>query len=562
MDDNGGRRSSLSEKRSDNAEGRKQELLDFAKKRLKDARPCISELEALLEALTPKVKSIQSTGLIPFIRDLKNDIEGIECIITDLLQMYPENSSGAGDQHVPEVMPDGEAHTTMQNLDAVWKRLEPRTTGAYHGSMRWQALKRCDSLVAVKHTFQGADRADRLSALSRHSPRTEHERQHLHRVLKVQGKTEVAIVDRGAQWIDFRWISVDRLARQMTDSGWAWGDYGLGDTVDKDEWEDAPFVKQVRRVVAAARLNRYEYKIPKVRLLLPNLSRGVDEDVDILLEQLTTMDPGVDLLVEDATSLFFTGPPPCLEDAIRNLVGNSLQVLTETLNLEHTVLVDLISDLTHLHLQPQLWHSRTTRDQIEEENKHPDGIMAPTLYPLLQARRLVCTYEAAEHFHEMLTTVGTPVERERGRLLVPIFSPERDEPEVDLRARFNALSERPLPDAVQFPVAILPSGVRWDVDLVQRFVEAEQLPPVALAIVRKNLLRSSRLSTYMHGWIEGIVTITSNKEINAHMKTWVEAGRQRDDERGPQLYCVQVTRNLLAKSARPPTGWVRPEPAT
>ncbi|ATY58538.1 hypothetical protein A9K55_003060 [Cordyceps militaris] len=534
---------------------RREKLIETATTHLNAARACIPELEALLAALTPKVKSVHATGLIPFVRDLKHDVQGIEAILQELRQLRSKKN---GDAAGPE--PDDDA--ARADLDAIWKRLEPRTTDAYHSSTRWQALRRCADLVAVKRTFQGSAPDLRRAAVLERGLQTDHEKVQLHRTIKEQAKTEVAVVDRGACWIDIRWISADRLARQMTDSGWSWGEYERGDIVSCDEWEDMPFVRQVRRVVAAARLNRHEYRIPAVRLVLPNLARGAHPDIDVLLDQLPRLDPGVDLVLEDASSDFCMRRPPPLADTIRDLVGTgSLQVpLTDTLNLEHTVLVDLISDLTHLRLTPQPWQSRTTRAQIEEENAHPDGVMAPILYPLLRGRRLVCTHEAAEHFHEMLTTVGTATERARGRLLVPYYAEELRaaySPAI-LRERFDALSERPLPADLQFPVEVLADDGRWDVDRVRSLVEDDGsgvLPPVALEIARRDLLKSSKLSTYMYGWRAGVVTVTSNKEVRAHMRTWVEAGRCSDDERGPMLYCVDVTRNLLAKSAVPPPGW-------
>ncbi|KAM3566209.1 hypothetical protein ARSEF4850_000799 [Beauveria asiatica] len=549
---------------------RRQKLIDFANTQLDAARPCIPELEALLAALAPRVKSVHATGLVTFVRHLTFDVRAIEAILQEpaLRQALPprqqhheEDEQGCTSPHA----------ISRANLDALWKRLEPRTTDAYHGATRWRALRRCADLVAVKRTFQGSVRETRRAAvLARSGPLADAaDKAQLHRAIREQAKTEVAVVDRGACWVDVRWINAERLARQMTDAGWSWGEYAAGDAVDADEWEDTPFVKQVRRVVVAARCNRHEYRIPRIRLVLPNLARGAQLDIDVLLEQLSRLDPGVDLVIEDAASLFLTQPAGSLDDAIRSLVGSgSLQVpLTDTLNLEHTVLVDLISDLTHFRLEPRAWHSRTTRAQIEEENARPDGVMAPLLYPLLQGRRLVCTHEAAEHFHEMLTTVGTQTEGARGRLLVPLppslhhaAAAERSAPSAatttTARARFNALSERPLPADVQFPVEVLPADERWDEDRVQRVVQDGTLPRVALDIARRGRLKSSKLSTYMHGWLEGVVTLTSNKEIRAHMRTWVEGGRTNDAERGPMVYCVEVTRNLLAKSAVPPPGWL------
>ncbi|OAA70390.1 hypothetical protein ISF_02364 [Cordyceps fumosorosea ARSEF 2679] len=551
---------------------RREELVKFATNCLDAARPCIPELEALLDAFTgAQVTYIRETGLITWLRDLRHNVQAVEATIQKLKQppQHRLHNEPGGNGRSEKVASNNSADTdggevvTKADLDAIWKRLEPRTTDLSHTTSRWQVLRRCASLVTVKRTFQGVPREVRRAAVLKRGPQTGHEKMMLDRLIKEQAKAEVTIVDRGACWIDVRWISTNRLARQMTDSGWSWGEYQSGDIVDRDEWEDAPFVKQVRRVVAAARCNRHEYRFPTIRLVLPNLTRGKNADIDVLLEQLPRIDPSVNLVVEDAASNFLSQPAPPLADTIRALVGSgSLQVpLTDTINLEHTVLVDLISDLTHLRLEPQPWQSRSTRAQIEEENAHADGVMAPVLYPLLQGRRLVCTHEAANHFHAMLTTVGTATERERGRLLVPDYGDgaagsSSSPATAVLRARFDALSVRPLPADIQFPVEVLAADEPWNEDQVRRLVEQDGvLPPVALEITRCGVLRSSRFSTYMHGWRADIVTVTSNKEIRPHMRSWVEAARTHDDERGPQLYCVDVTRNLLAKGAQPPPGW-------
>ena len=82
-----------------------------------------------------------------------------------------------------------------------------------------------------------------------------------------------------------------------------------------------------------------------------------------------------------------------------------------------------------------------------------------------------------------------------------------------------------------------------------------KLPRLALDVVRCGDWKGSKQSIYMHGWMENIVTLTSNKEVRGQIRTWIEANRREGDEdevTGPRICSLDVTRNLLAKSAKPP----------
>ncbi|KAK3177545.1 hypothetical protein K4F52_009687 [Lecanicillium sp. MT-2017a] len=535
-------------------EQRQFQMLATASRHLAAGTAIIPELEALVAAIEPTTKSLSATGLPSAIRDLNTDLATLRWLVDELSPSPPVTLPSA-------------------TLDRLAKKLEVGTVVAQVVA-RWAVVKRCRGFVALKRTFQSTSREDRQRIVAQKieagasnsgangtnigsGGRRGVEKGEMHRTLREQAKAEVIVVGRGAEWVDVRWITAERLAGQMADCGWAWGDYEPGDGVDAGEWADMPFAKQVRRVIAAARLNRHEYRIPRVHLVLPNLSRGANEDIDVLLEQLALVDGGVPVTVSDATSPFLTTPPSAADitTTIASMVPDDMDLLTPTLNMEHTILVDLISDLTHVRLAPQPWHSRTTREQIAEENRHPHGVMARRLYPMLRGRRLVCTHEAAAHFHEMLATVGTPSEKERGTLLVPLSEPESCTSHGTLRTRFQALSAHALPEDVQFPVEILPAEPAWDLDTVRSAVDEGTLPAVAWAVAQGGRLKSSRFSTFMYGWAAQVATLTSNKEIRAHLKTWVEEGRTADDETGPQVRCVDITRNLLAKSATPPEGW-------
>lgn len=498
-------------------------MLDTANSSLALSRSYLPEVESFLARIGDRAKTPQLTGLPTFVRDVARTQQSLQSVVAEL-------SPTSLDE---------------ETLKKIGRKVEAYSIGISHGAVHWDVLKRCRSFVAINQAFQGSAKDARKKEVKQLAL-SSREKQMLHRTMKEQGKIEVDVVEGGREWVDIKTLHEDRLARQMTDSGWSWGDNEVGGDIDVQEWEDIPLAKQIRRLVAAAKVNRHEYRIPRVRVVLPNISRG-NKDVHALLDRLSHVDSAVQVIIEDRDSAFLRPPPP-LDVAIENLLGDEFEGLTQTLNMDHTILVDLISDLTHVRLQPQPWQADTTRRQIEEEARH-GGLMVRALYPILDGRTLVCTKEAAEHLHEVLSTVGTSTERERGRLLVPFDDESRRMPPAAVRARFQSLSVHPVPPSVQIPVSVI--AEEWTGLSMQRAVREGRLPRVALDVARCGGFKGSKLSIYMHGWAAGLATVTSNKEVRGQIRTWVEANRRGEDELGPRIWRVNVTRNLLASSATP-----------
>ncbi|KND91652.1 hypothetical protein TOPH_03686 [Tolypocladium ophioglossoides CBS 100239] len=515
--------STLSTRSPQGDAARQEAMLDTADKSLALAQSCLPEIESFLARIVGRTKTPQLTGLPTFVRDVARTQRSLQSVAAEL-------SSSSLDEE------------TLKNRG---KKVEAYSINLSHSAVHWEILKRCRSFVAVNQAFQGSAKVARKKEMKQMAL-SGRVKQMLHRAMKEQGKIEVDVVEGGREWVYIKTLQEDRLARQMTDSGWSWGGYEVGDDVNEQEWEDIPLAKQIKRLVAAAKMNRHEYRIPRVRVVLPNIGRG-NNDMAVLLSQLSCMDTSVQVIIEDQNSAFLSSPPQ-LAVAIDNLIGDEFEGLTQTLNMDHTILVDLISDLTHLRLQPQPWQADTTRQQIEEELRH-GGLMVRTLYPILDGRTLVCTRESAEHFHEVLSTVGTSTERERGRLLVPFDDETRHMPRAAIRARFQSFSVHPVPPSVQIPVSVIDEDWTWP--SMERAVGEGRLPRVALDVARCGNFRSSKLSIYMHGWAAGLVTVTSNKEVRGQIRTWVEANRRGEDECGPRIWRVDVTRNLLASSATP-----------
>ncbi|KAL6915973.1 hypothetical protein FSHL1_007422 [Fusarium sambucinum] len=510
---------------------RRSKILDLAKSHSTLLIASVHEIQKFISSLEAKSKPVSSSGLPTFLKALQRE----NCALCKLIEEF-----------------SSDPNYDTQRLMVRERKLDASVTFAIQSIAQWNRLKKSHGFVAINQSFQGSTKDARRQEIERRqlSGKDKH---NMHRLLKEQGRVEVDVVEGGREWITVKAISHDRLARQMNDCGWGWGEHELGDQVDRDEWEDTPLAKYVQRLVTAARMNRHEYRFPRIHLILASLSRG-EEELDILLHQLKHIDPLVEVIIEDQDSDFVTAPSPPLDIAIENLIGDELASLTSTINLDHTILIDLISDLTHLDLEPQPWQSRTTRAQINEENAHQGGLMARVLYPVLAGRKLVCTREAADHFHDVLRTVGTESERERGRLLIPWSGTGTQELSSDLiRERFQKLTVHPLPSNVQIPVSVIDE--LWDMDAISAAIAKGVLPQVAQYVALSSGFKSSKLSIFMYGWAAELTTLTSNKEVRGQIRTWLEANRKNDEEMGPQIWRLEVTRNLLAKAAEPRVGW-------
>jgi hypothetical protein len=422
---------------------------------------------------------------------------------------------------------------------------------------RWRVLKRCKALVTMDQTFPSALQSEHKEAAKKevqslagstvYSHRKDQtwrdtRQRAIYQVLRKNARAMVDVVDDGYEWLLVRLLQPKRLAMQMTESGWAWGCYEKGDTVPAEEREDVSLTKRLKLLVAAAKMNPHEYCVPRIRLVLPLIGRD-NADFDIFFDQLSAMDSDVKIIIEDKNSPFLTVSPPV--DFVSNLMGDPLANLTSTIILEHTTLVDMISDLTHCRLEPQPWQVPSTRAQIEEENSYEGGWMAKWLYPVLSGRKLVVTQATVEHLYGVLETVGTATERERARLFVPKPGREPKIPDEEARSRFQALSVHALPDDVQIPVEV--DIKPWtSLDVIAEEVEAGRIHADAARWSSSELFPAYRLSTILRGWALQHTTVTSNKDIKGQVRKALPKAI-----RGPTIYTLQVARLMLSSHATP-----------
>ena len=93
---------------------------------------------------------------------------------------------------------------------------------------------------------------------------------------------------------------------------------------------------------------------------------------------------------------------PTISEAFHRMLPDPFDGFSDTLNVDTTLLIAFISDMTHDKLQSKDWHNRNITDQITREAKKP--LLPSHLWPACGSRKLVCTHEAADRALEIVAT--------------------------------------------------------------------------------------------------------------------------------------------------------------
>jgi len=206
---------------------------------------------------------------------------------------------------------------------------------------------------------------------------------------------------------------------------------------------------------------------------------------------------------------------------------------SSTLNVDCTILLALVSDLSHSRVQVEDWHHRAILRQIEMENE--SQLLPNSLWPAMRSRTLVCVGEAAKRMHEIVDLIGTQSEKQRRDCLMEVESTTHWTKEQRVRG-FQELSAYDIPLEWNIPIRV----VETDITLMQM-----QLPPVAEKVSK--LLTPINQSVFLHGWATGRTTISSNRTVAKEIEGMIEAHRLADDDVGPDIWLCPTSRSLVGK---------------
>ena len=220
-------------------------------------------------------------------------------------------------------------------------------------------------------------------------------------------KKENALIDitsdGGLLWTKVSIVTQKRLLFDIAKEGWE--AYNNDTSSEDGSDEDGPtssdsghtgtleIVKVAHQLAEAAQSVRISYRRPSVRFVFPKLEEGVLEDVDSVIADIRATGATVECGRSPRESRIGS-----LEQCFESMLPSSgLPNLTHTLNIDCTILLALISDISHFYraeLPPcptsQSGHyQKAILQQVEAEEISP--LLPMQLYPALGGHDLVST---------------------------------------------------------------------------------------------------------------------------------------------------------------------------
>jgi hypothetical protein len=366
------------------------------------------------------------------------------------------------------------------------------------------------------------------------------------------------VAEEGAEWIKVSTITENRLLFEKAKAGWEGAD---SDSEGEDESQDGgkvlangashefeepcvddssddeddkvELLKTALDLQKASRKVRIRYKHPRIRFVLPNIIEHHDPAIDAILASIretgATIQCGTQLssipdTINGATN-GISHPFP-----LEHILPDPLANLTPTLNIDCTILLALVSDLSHSAIYPTPTLHRAIRRQIALEAD--EKLLTSSLYPVMVGRELLCTAPAAKRMREIVQTIGTPGERIRTELLLGEGTTGEGKSAAKLRAAFAEQSIYPVPDDWRLPIKVQEG--KYDL---------ENLPTVAKKL--EDALTEINRSVFLWGWERGIVTVSSNRAVAKTVEGIVDA--EEGEVEGPAMWLCATARSLVGK---------------
>ena len=365
----------------------------------------------------------------------------------------------------------------------------------------------------------------------------------------------VDIVARdGGEWIKISTITEERLKFEIAKAEWEAADSSPSDEEDlehdaerngnltghaktnlESDLDRTELVQTADDLLRAAQAHRVHYRHPQIRFVLPKISASPPQELFPTLARIRSTGAVIDLGVQAPNSQDLN------TSIFPKLLPSPHPPLTKTLNIDCTILLALVSDLSHTADHPILpgYNAAITR-QIELESR--DHLLPSSLWPAMADKELICTEEAARRMGEIVDTIGMPNERTRTDILLArnAFSQYTQNP-VALRNAFSEYSDYQIPPAWSIPILVQPTTV--SPPDIQSAIQTHTLPPIAQQVAEQ--LTDINKSVFLHGWMHGITTVSSNRTVAKQIEGLVE--REGDGAMGPDIWLREPARSLLGK---------------
>ncbi|OBT61348.1 hypothetical protein VE03_09316 [Pseudogymnoascus sp. 23342-1-I1] len=389
----------------------------------------------------------------------------------------------------------------------------------------WDAAKGCTGVVALGKRFHWPTPVNlRSGEKDRNAPGVSNKRSNV--------LVDIVAQD-GLEWVKVSTLTEKRILFDIAKAGWIVDsssdeeyDSGADNSSSSSSVQAEGLLKQAEGLVAASRAARVRYRHPKIRMVLPKIPRKCVGEVEAILNQIEEM--GIQVQRSDDLQ-----PAPPLADALDRVAVNPFADFTDPVNIDCTILLALVSDLSHCPVETEEWHHRAVKRQIEMERD--DQLLPKSLWPACGSRKLLCTREAAQRMHEIVDLIGTDSEKRRRDYIL-----DRDGTSEltceECIVGLQELSTHKIPDELKLPIDVV------DVDIPDM---ERRIGPMAIEVSKT--LSVINQSVFLYGWSNDMTTISSNRTVAKEVETLVENGRKSDDDKGPDIWLCPTARSLVGK---------------
>jgi hypothetical protein len=355
-----------------------------------------------------------------------------------------------------------------------------------------------------------------------------------------KGKTNALadiVADEGGEWLRVSTLSEKRLLFDLAKLGWmndSDSDEDMPDAQpdiedDDDDEDQVDIVRNARQLARAARANPIRGRPPKVRFVLTRIVAGKTKEIDNILDKIRA----TGAIVHCANDIPSTPP---LEQVLPNLLIDRSRALSDTLNIDCTILLALISDISHRECPILDWYPGEVRAQIKEEAE--EHLLPTHLYPAIASHQMVTTQEAADQMNVIVQTLATDAEKIRADLLLA-QGEYKAKTREELVTEWATMSDHSLPEGFQLPIRIVQSDMNTITD---------RLPAVAARLA--NELGALNKAIFLFGWAEGLTTLSANRGRARQIETIINEHGLADGEDGPHIWLCGESRSLIAKHGR------------
>ncbi|EAW13102.1 uncharacterized protein ACLA_015440 [Aspergillus clavatus NRRL 1] len=366
------------------------------------------------------------------------------------------------------------------------------------------------------------------------------------------------VADNGEEWVKVSTISETRLLFEMAKKGWEADsdddEEGEERTVlrnyDNDEYDsgdddddEVELIKLAGDMRKAANATRVRYKHPRLRFVIPKIEEGQCPEIDDLLKVVRDYGIIVSCGGDIAKTQAVNGDEPkdaaVQEDSLAHLLPNHFAQFTPVLNVDCTLLLAAVSDLSHYKaVVLSANHHKAIFRQVEVEKQRP--LLPTELWPAMTGHELICTTEAARRMREIVDTIGTDAEKKRAELLMG-HPPYEDCDVTSLLHKFQELSDYEVPSGWRIPIKTVESK-----SVIESATDQGILPPVSHQVA--GILSDINYSVFMYGWVTGVTTISSNRTVVKQIESTIEEHRNGDEDlEGPLVWVCDTARSLAGK---------------